>query len=74
MRAQLACLPDYLADRSLAADVAFTWGTLSEACHHHAYDLGPTASELEGWLDAVQRLVAAVRGAQSMPGAPIEHS
>jgi hypothetical protein len=33
---------------------------LSEACHHHAYEIGPTASELEGWLAAVERLVAAV--------------
>jgi hypothetical protein len=60
MRAQLACLPDYLADRRLAADVSFTWSALSEACHHHAYEIGPTASELEGWLAAVERLVAAV--------------
>jgi hypothetical protein len=63
MRAQLACLPDYLADRRLAADVAFTWAALSEACHHHAYELGPTAPELAGWLDSVERLVVAVEGA-----------
>jgi hypothetical protein len=60
MRAQLACLPDYLGDRRLAADIAFTWSALSEACHHHAYEIGPTASELDGWLAAVERLVAAV--------------
>jgi hypothetical protein len=62
MRAQLACLPDYLPDRRLAADTAFAWAALSEACHHHAYELAPTASELGAWLDAVERLVAAVDG------------
>jgi hypothetical protein len=60
MRVQLACLPDYLPDRRVAADVGFTWAALSEACHHHAYELAPTAPELEGWLDAVERLVRTV--------------
>jgi hypothetical protein len=64
MRAQLACLPDYLGDRRLAADVAFTWGALSGACHHHAYELAPTAPELEGWIESVERLVGAVESSK----------
>lgn len=30
---------------------------LSDACHHHAYELAPTAAELGRRLDAVDRLV-----------------
>ena len=56
-RAQLACLPDYLGDRGLAWDIVFTWSALSNACHHHAYELGPTAAELERRLAAVDRLI-----------------
>ncbi len=26
------------------------WGALSRACHHHSYELAPTAGELEGWI------------------------
>lgn len=56
-RAQLACLPDYLGDRRLAREIVFTWNALSTACHHHAYELAPTAGELERRLDVVDRLV-----------------
>ncbi|MCA1689618.1 MAG: hypothetical protein LC720_04000 [Actinobacteria bacterium] len=36
----------------------FTWGELSAACHHHAYELALTAEELERRLDVVDRLVS----------------
>lgn len=61
-RAQLLCLPDYV-DAALASRVRFAWYALSTACHHHAYDLPPTASELNGWLDDVQALIDEVGGA-----------
>lgn len=57
-RAQLACLTDYLGDEALAAEVRFTWSALSHACHHHAYELAPTASELGHRFDSVERLIA----------------
>ena len=57
-RAQLACLPDYVPDRKLAADVAFTWAALSEVCHHHAYELGPTAAELDSLFATVEHFIA----------------
>jgi hypothetical protein len=57
-RAQLACLPDYLGDRELAREIVFTWGELSNACHHHAYELPLTAEELERRLGVVGRLVS----------------
>jgi hypothetical protein len=56
-RAQLACLADYLGDPGLAGDIVFTWSALSSACHHHEYELAPTAVELERRLDTVDRLV-----------------
>lgn len=56
-RAQLLCLPEYLGDPKLAWEIVFTWSALSNACHHHAYELAPTAAELERRIDAVSRLV-----------------
>jgi hypothetical protein len=57
---QLACLPHYLQPRDLADDVAYTWAVLSDACHHHAYEVGPTAEELRVRLDVVGRLLERV--------------
>lgn len=59
---QLICLTRYLEDGDLAGQVRHTWNALSDACHHHAYDLAPTAEELTVLLDAVQAFVQA--GAQ----------
>jgi hypothetical protein len=57
MRSQLTCLPAYL-DPGVAARVAYLWAALSSACHHHPYELAPTAAELMGWLDEVGQLIA----------------
>jgi hypothetical protein len=56
-RAQLLCLPTYLGDRAVAARAAHAWAALSQACHHHAYELAPTAAELGAWLDVVAEVV-----------------
>ena len=58
-RAQLICLPNYVNTR-LAQRVTYAWYGLSSACHHHAYDLPPVVSELNGWLGDVAALVAEV--------------
>ena len=55
-RAQMLCLSAYVGG-SIARRYKYTWHALSAACHHHAYDLPPVASELEGWLDEVEGLV-----------------
>ena len=60
MRAQLACLPTYLAPAELAGRVAYTWSALSAACHHRPYELPPTASELRGWTETVRVLASRV--------------
>jgi hypothetical protein len=59
-RAQLICLPAYLRDEELAERVSYTWTALSRACHHHPYELSPTASELLAWIRTVEQLVARV--------------
>ena len=58
-RAQLTCLPEYV-DAQLAGRIRYAWHALSTACHHHAYELPPIASELNGWLDDVEALAAEV--------------
>jgi hypothetical protein len=60
MRAQLICLRKYLDDGGLAARAGHAWSALSRACHHHAYELAPTAAELRSWLSVVVELVDAV--------------
>lgn len=57
MRTQLICLRTYLGDAALAARAAHAWSALSRACHHHTYELAPTAMELQGWLLVVDALV-----------------
>ena len=56
-RAQLLCLPEYLRQGDLAARVSNAWTGLSRACHHHVYELPPTAAELDRWIGMVDELV-----------------
>jgi hypothetical protein len=52
--AQLLCLRRYINDGDLAGRVAWAWSGLSRACHHHAYDMPPSATELEAWMAVVE--------------------
>jgi hypothetical protein len=65
MRAQLICLRTYLDDADLAARVGHCWSALSRACHHHPYELAPTAPELEDWFGVVEKLIMTVRKSES---------
>jgi hypothetical protein len=58
MRVQLICLKSYLGDADLAARASHTWSALRRACHHHPYELAPTATELRGWLSVIEELAA----------------
>jgi hypothetical protein len=69
-RAQLSVLPDYLRDPGLAGEAAYAWSWLSEACHHHGYELGPTAGELMAMLETVERVLQRVRRADVSAFAP----
>jgi hypothetical protein len=57
MRCQLLCLPAYVQDAEVAGPAAHAWVALTHACHHHPYELPPTAEELNRWLDAVQAII-----------------
>jgi hypothetical protein len=56
-RPQLICLREYLDDTELAGRTHHTWAALSEACHHHAYELAPGHGELKTWLGTVAELL-----------------
>lgn len=62
--AQLICLRAYLNDDILAADIRYAWGALSRACHHHPYELAPTAEELARWAFTVRALVVRIQAAR----------
>jgi hypothetical protein len=59
MRTQLICLRSYLEDAPLAARTGHAWSALSRACHHHPYELAPTAGELQSWFCVVRELIRA---------------
>jgi hypothetical protein len=60
MRAQLICLRTYLDNAELAARAGHTWSALNRACHHHAYELAPTAWELDDWFSVVGDMIREV--------------
>ena len=55
MRAKLICVR-VLGDPERGRLAAVAWAGLSSACHHHAYELAPTAIEVAHLLDMVDRL------------------
>jgi hypothetical protein len=52
-----------LRDQEAARDASYAWSALSRACHHHAYELPPTASELRALIDLTRRVAAAIESA-----------
>ena len=56
-RTQTICLDQYLRNRELATGIREAWASLSRACHHHPFELSPTATELRNWLADVERLL-----------------
>lgn len=69
---QLVALPYYLDDPA-ARTAHETWAALSHGCHHHAYDLAPTAIELRSWIEATQQIIDALAAATatSAPSAAV---
>ena len=59
--AQLLCLVAYLSNRELAQETSAAWSALSRACHHHPYELSPTAGELRAWLTTAGTFAEEVR-------------
>jgi hypothetical protein len=59
-RAQLLCLPTF-APTEAAHEASYVWFALTRACHHHPYELAPTAIELEDWLGETERVLKRIR-------------
>jgi hypothetical protein len=57
-RTRLLLLRELHPNKALATRAAYTWAALSEATHHHGYELAPTVVELASWLVTVEELVA----------------
>lgn len=64
-RPQLICLQAYFPDADLAGRASHTWSALSQACHHHPYELPASHSELEGWISSVASTLAATQTAKA---------
>jgi hypothetical protein len=54
---QLLLLRELHPDKPLAARAAYTWAALSEATHHHGYELAPTAATLRPLLATISTLL-----------------
>jgi hypothetical protein len=68
MRPQLLCLTAYV-NEDVATRAAYLSAALSRVCHHHPYELAPTASELTRWPNETADLVALLRSrAGTIPG------
>lgn len=64
MASQLSCLEIAYQDDSQVADRAeFAWARLSNACHQHAFELSPTASEAINLVEIVAALAASAPSA-----------
>jgi hypothetical protein len=59
MRSQLTCLEVACEEGDTAAAAEHAWARLSAACHHHAFELAPTATETQRLIDAVRELAGA---------------
>ena len=57
MRSQLIILRA-LGDRRVGRTAQVAWEGLSQACHHHAYELRPTTDEVRGLVRLVNEVVA----------------
>jgi hypothetical protein len=69
-RAQLLSLRNYLGDEELAEEADHVYARLSWACHHHPYELAPTAGELRAWIDEVAKFHAVASRVASQAAFP----
>ena len=60
---QLICLQAYFSDSEVARRASHAWSALTQACHHHPYELSASPAELQAWLTTVaETLESAKRG------------
>jgi hypothetical protein len=65
-RAQLLCLPTF-APTDAAHEASYVWFALTRVCHHHPYELAPTADELEDWLEEVEKVLVRIAVPSAAP-------
>ncbi len=60
MRSRLTILQVAFADddATVPARAEYAWQGLSQACHHHAFELTPSASEVQHLIDLVGTLIS----------------
>lgn len=56
-KARFVALRFYVDDPDLPRRAHQTWAALSDATHHHGYELAPTAVELRAWVDTVADVI-----------------
>lgn len=61
-RTQTLCIEQFVRDPDLTDGIRESWAELSRACHHHPFELSPTAAELKNWLAEVEGLVSQLSG------------
>ena len=60
-RDQFLCLPVYLGEEDLAVATHAAWTALSDVCHHHPYELTPSAAELCSLIDVARAFAEEVQ-------------
>lgn len=56
----LICDPRIPLDPVVVEDAHSAWATLSQACHHHEYELAPSISDIHLWIDKVERFAESI--------------
>jgi hypothetical protein len=72
MRSRLLVLRMVLGD-SVADTAEAAWAGLSRACHHHAYELAPTESEVRHLIELVAVLCAREGAEGAIASRPARH-
>jgi hypothetical protein len=67
-KARFVALRFYVDDPDLPRRAHQTWAALSDATHHHGYELAPTAVELRAWVVTVADLIDRLDAAADMTG------
>ena len=71
MRSKLGVLQvAFEGEPGIATRAQYAWTALSRVCHHHAFELTPSAGEVEHLLDLVQSLHAATKATAASDNLP----
>lgn len=71
MRSKLGVLQvAFAGEPDIASSAEYAWNALSRVCHHHAFELTPSAGEVEHLLDLVQGLHAATKATAESENLP----